>query len=317
MKKIVIAVVVILLLVCVIGWGIGSYLFKLALDPHSDKSEVFKAPQNEMNVKEDEEAIAAQKANDEWFDSHLSYATNIETYDQLKLNGYVIENENDSHLWVIGAHGYTGEAKQMTSRAKHFYGLGYNVLLPDARGHGNSQGDYIGMGWDDRLDIVSWCHKIIEMDQEAKIVLYGVSMGGATVMMASGEDLPDNVVCVVEDCGYTSVYDEFAHQLKGIFNLPEFPIMNFAQIVTSVKAGYNFKEASALKQVAKTKVPILFIHGDSDTFVPSFMAQEVYDVCPTEKELLIVQGAGHGEAASKDPTLYWDTVTSFVNKYTK
>ena len=96
------------------------------------------------------------------------------------------------------------------------------------------------MGWHDRKDVLMWVDKIIEMDPDSDIVLYGVSMGGATVMMTSGEDLPDNVKCIVEDCGYTSAWDEFEYQLKELFGLPSFPLLNTANNITMLRAGYGF-----------------------------------------------------------------------------
>ena len=107
------------------------------------------------------------------------------------------------------------------------------------------------MGWDDRLDIIDWINTILEYNPNAEIVLHGVSMGAATVSMVSGEDLPSNVKAIVADCGYTSVWDEFAYQLDDLFSLPEFPILNVSSLVAKVRAGYFLGEASTLKQVAK------------------------------------------------------------------
>jgi len=140
-------------------------------------------------------------------------------------------------------------------------------------------------------------------------------MGGATVMMTSGEELPKNVKAIIEDCGYTSVWDEFSYQLKEIFNLSSFPIMNFSSAVTKIRAGYTLEEASAIAQVAKSKTPMMFIHGDNDTFVPSSMFNEVYEAANVPKEKIYVKGAGHGEAASVAGEMYWEKIENFINKY--
>lgn len=167
-----------------------------------------------------------------------------------------------------------------------------------------------------RPDVLAWIDTIIQRDPEARIVLHGVSMGGATVMMASGEDLPDNVKCIVEDCGYSSVWDEFSFQLKNVFHLPAFPILNAASMFSKLRAGYSFQEASSVEQLKKATVPMLFIHGDADTFVPFEMLDVVYNACASaEKEKLVSPGAAHGGAVSTEPTLYWDTVTAFLDKY--
>ena len=169
------------------------------------------------------------------------------------------------------------------------------------------------MGWLERKDIVDWVGTLVEQDPEAEIVLFGVSMGGATVMMTAGEELPANVKCVIEDCGYSSVWDEFAGQLDELFGLPTFPVLDVASLVTQFRAGFGFKEASSVEQLKKTSLPVLFIHGEEDTFVPYSMLDLVYEACASpEKERLSVPGAGHGEASWEDPELYWSTVERFL-----
>lgn len=158
------------------------------------------------------------------------------------------------------------------------------------------------MGWPERRDVVRWCQQLIAEDPEAEIVLYGVSMGAATVMMASGEaDLPVQVRCVIEDCGYTSVWDEFSGQLKELFGLPPFPVLNAADLVCRIRAGYSITEASALRQVERSVTPTLFIHGEEDTFVPFWMLEELYQAASCEKEKLAVPGAAHAESAAVAP----------------
>ena len=114
----------------------------------------------------------------------------------------------------------------MSPYAYKYYTLGYHLLMPDLRGHGKSEGNYIGMGWHDRLDILKWIEFILKEDKEAEILLHGVSMGAATVMMVSGEDLPPNVKVIIEDCGYTSAKDQLSYKLKSMFKLPSFPFIN-------------------------------------------------------------------------------------------
>ncbi|MDE6922465.1 MAG: lysophospholipase, partial [Oscillospiraceae bacterium] len=173
------------------------------------------------------------------------------------------------------------------------------------------------MGWPERRDIVAWVDAIVEEDPQAEIVLFGISMGGATVMMTAGEDdLSPNVRCIIEDCGYSSVWDEFAGQLEEMFGLPTFPVLDAASLVTQIRAGYGFKEASAVEQLKKTQLPMLFIHGEEDTFVPYWMLDVVYNACASpDKERLSVPGAAHGGAAGTDPELYWATVEAFLDKY--
>lgn len=184
--------------------------------------------------------------------------------DGLKLRAYWLPAPGGSARTAILAHGYSGEAKQMAGFAR-FYAeqLGWNVLLPDARGHGRSGGGYIGFGWPERKDYLGWIDwALARTGSDAEIVLHGISMGGATVCMTAGEALPPQVKAIVADCPYTSVKDELTFQLKRMYKLPPFPFLPLTSALTKLLAGYSFGEASALKQVRQAKVPMLFIHGE-------------------------------------------------------
>src|SRR5690606_19801958 len=134
----------------------------------------------------------------DWLLNNSNYSDEyITSFDGLKLHAYKVINKTPSNKWAITVHGYTSEGLNMSSYAKKYYDMRYNILIPDLRGHASSEGDYIGMGWDDRLDIISWIKSIIKNDKNAEIVLHGVSMGAATVTMASGEDLPNNVKAII------------------------------------------------------------------------------------------------------------------------
>ena len=292
---------------------VGNYFYNLALNPNTPKDIVF------GNSEE------AETTSGQVLDSDISWLLNDSNYtdeyitssDNLKLHSYQVKNQTSSNKWVITVHGYTSEGINMSTYAKKYYDNGYNVLIPDLRAHGLSEGDYIGMGWDDRIDIISWINKILAENPNAEIVLHGVSMGAATVLMTSGEEIPSNVKAIVADCGYTSVWDEFAYQLDDLFSLPEFPILNVSSIVAKIRAGYFLVEASSIKQVKKSKTPILYIHGDKDDFVPYYMMEKLYNATNSEKEMLTIKGAEHAKASEVDPETYWTTVNNFINKYIK
>lgn len=310
---------IIISVLLIISLVIGNVFYALALDPTTDKSKVMNADQNSMEPDDiDEEVIDELKIKlagiDDWMKNVAAEDVYMDSQDGLKLHAYSFVNETPTNNWIIVCHGYLSKARDMAYVAKEFYENGFNVLMPDARGHGESEGKYIGMGWDERIDITDWCYKIADSNENSQIVLYGVSMGGATVMMTSGEKLPTNVKAIVEDCGYTSVWDEFSHQLSGVFHMPDFPIMHVSSLVTKVRAGFWLSEANAIKQVEKSVTPMLFIHGDEDTFVPYEMMEEVYDAATCPKEKLIVEGAGHGMSGIVSD-VYWDTVYGFIDKY--
>lgn len=255
----------------------------------------------------------------DWFNKQPYEEVNIISDDNLKLKGYYLKANTPTSKTAILAHGYSSQGTFMSSYAKLYYeNFGYNVLLPDSRGHGKSEGAYIGFGWTDRKDYLKWINFIINKDgQDSQIVIHGVSMGGATVLMTSGEDLPTNVKALVSDCAYTSVKDELKYQLKRMYNLPPFPILNSTSVLTKIRAGYFFGEASALNQVKKSNTPILFIHGDADRFVPLYMVNQLYDACNSPKDLLVVPNAGHGESYNTDTTGYKNKVNDFLVKYVK
>ena len=168
------------------------------------------------------------------------------------------------------------------------------------------------MGWLDRKDILRWIDLITERDAGARIVLHGVSMGGAAAMMTAGEELKENVVAVVEECGYSSVWQIFRDEAGYLYHVPPFPLLYTADFICKLRAGYSFKEASALSQIEKTDLPVLFIHGTKDNFVHTEVVYELYEACPGEKALYICEGAGHGDAYYLDPEKYIETVFDFL-----
>lgn len=153
------------------------------------------------------------------------------------------------------------------------------------------------------------------MDPQARIVLFGQSMGAATVMMAAADSLPEQVKCVIQDCGYISVWDEFAGQLKVRYHLPAFPIMNIANVLSKRQAGYSFRDASPLDVIHKCHLPILMIHGEEDTFVPFEYLDKLYEKANEPKHRLSVKEAGHCMSMVKETELYWKTVDDFLEKY--
>lgn len=302
----ILALIVIILISIIMGFVAGNFLFDLALNPKSSKEIIF-------NNDYDEELEQKKKDDEKWINENAK-----EIFIQnkkIKLQGYEVKNSKDSSTWVIAVHGYVNSAISMVPSCKQFLRLGYNVLMPNLRTHGKSEGKYIGMGWLDRLDLLKWIEYLIKEYGNIKIILYGISMGAATVMMVSGEKLPNNIKVIIEDCGYTSVWEEFSCKLKTLFHLPQFPTLYYANLITKIKAGYSLKKASCIKQIKKSVTPTLFIHGDKDKFVPFYMLDKLYNSANCEKEKLVIQNAGHAEAQEINPEKYWRTVKKFIKRY--
>lgn len=246
----------------------------------------------------------------EWYDEHGEDVFIMS--DSLRLHGRKFENPGSDYVLVC--HGYTSKARHMAGFVHKFHSLGFNVLAVDARAHGESEGTKIGMGWPERMDVIEWIKLILSWDPDARIILHGVSMGAATVLMASGETLPENVKAVIADCGYTSEWDEFIWEAEMI-HIPWFPVLNAASALSKLRDGYDFKQASALEQVKKSDIPTLFIHGTADELVPYKMLGELFSAAACEKESLTVEGAGHALSSSVEPETYWSTVERFIEKY--
>lgn len=249
----------------------------------------------------------------------------IRSQDGLKLHGTYFqginssESENDSEYLahakaVICFHGYTSQGlADYGSISNYYLKRGYNVLLVDQRAHGQSEGKYIGFGCMDRFDAQRWIEWMIqENGEKVQILLHGNSMGGATVLMTSGLELPDQVKGIIADCAFTSPKEVFTHVLHSMYHLPAFPMIQIADVINRKQAGYGLDECNAAREVRKAKVPVLLIHGDADTFVPCRMCEEIYENCASPKKKLIVRGSGHCESYYKDREAYESAMDSFI-----
>lgn len=302
-KVVVVMILVVVLILCGVSLYIGNYFYDYTLNPKSTHNITDNIETNPQTVVEANQWLAQN-----------SQEVSIQSYDDLKLHAYSVEQ--DSHVYVIMVHGYRGDGSTIIWPIRKMKNQGYNLLIPDLRGHGLSEGDYIGMGWDDREDILQWIDYILEKDQEASIILYGVSMGAATVMNVAGENPPSQVKAIIEDCGYTSVWDVFSTHL----DLNDFEnqiALHMASFVTKLRAGYYLEDDQPIEQIKKSQTPTLFIHGDQDQFVPFEMLDQLYNAATCEKQKLVIEGAGHANSCSVDSDLYYQTVFAFIENHIK
>lgn len=239
----------------------------------------------------------------------------------LKLDADYIPAAKKTNKSVLIAHGYMNDKDSMGAYAAMFHQLGYNVLIPDARAHGDSQGKYIGYGWPERYDERKWINRLIkENGADSQIVMFGVSMGGATTMMTSGIKLPSQVRAFIEDCGYTSVNAELMHEAKDLYGLPGFvawPLIKTMSGINRVANGFFIGQASSVKSLHHNHRPMLFIHGTKDTFVPTAMVYQNYAATRGPKELWLVKGAVHAKSFATAPAAYQEHVKDFLEKYIK
>ena len=297
LKKFLIAIFALAVMLIGMGYFVGNYFVNFAL----------KAPPPATANIADPNLKAPPAPN---FPSEIWTITSA---DGFTLHATYYKPAQESHDWAILVHGYGRDQTFANDYAEEYLKRGWNVLTPDLRGCGTSEGIYLTMGAFESQDVKLWAEKIVESDPQAKIILHGVSMGAATVMMTAALD-PKNLIAVVEDCGYTSAYEMFTAQLDKIFGLPEFPIMPIVDVVSKIKTGVAISDAAPIKSVDKISVPILFIHGDADKLVPYEMMNRLFDAATSPvKEKFTVEGAGHADAKTNNPTAYFDRVFKFLS----
>ena len=259
-KKILITLLIIVIIIVLATIGIGNYFVNYAIlrtgnggDREVKNTEVVEVASIDNEIEKIIEKNRKQEKQlaSEWSNTVKNEKVEVTAKDGITLKGTGYINDEQTNNWVIVLHGYRSSPESVISVGMHFSEKGYNVLIPYMRATGESEGEYIGMGWLDKDDLKCWIDLIIKQNNNANIVLHGSSMGAATVLMASGDELSSNVKAIIEDSGYTSVWDIFASEAKARFNLPEFPVLNMFEVVANFRAKYDIKEASALEQVKK------------------------------------------------------------------
>ena len=255
----------------------------------------------------------------EWIDSMQAVGALRDTFivndKGLRLHALYASCDSAQGTAVL-VHGFTDNARRMMMFGRVYRdSLHFNIIAPEHQRHGKSEGSSIQMGWLDRLDIERWISVADSLWPSSPIYLHGLSMGGATVMMCSGDSLLPSVRGIIEDCGYTSVWDEFAGEIKNKFHLPPHPLMDVASLLCQWRYGWNFREASSLEQVRRSTLPMLFIHGENDTFVPTAMVHPLYEAkTKGYKRLWLAPGSEHARSFHDHPQEYIKEMKNFINK---
>lgn len=324
-KKVIIRILVILVIIILVVYAVvGNLIVEAALVPSfMTKLDAFEKATDqsysEMVHTDDvtENTRQEYEKTVEWFNSAPKEKLTTESSDGYTLVAAVFPND-ESHSWALLLHGYTGYKEEQYHHAMHFHEEGYNVLVPDMRCQGESEGDYIGLGYTDSADNMLWLGYILEQDPDAEIVIHGESMGAAcALMMSAREDLPHNVKCIISDCAFTDALTVFRGKMKDWLGIPDLGFVSSARLCLLARGGYDVAKASALDAVNKSDVPTLFIHGTEDKFVPHQMEDLLYDACTAEKDIVKIEGAGHVQSCYKDPETYYRTVFGFIDKYIK
>lgn len=264
------------------------------------------------------EYISANQEGREYIYSLNPKDLYINSFDNLKLHGLFINN--NTNKTIVCVHGYKAKdgLYDFGMSAKFLNSLGYNLLFVDNRAHGLSQGKYIGFGVLDSIDVNSWIDYLVTNMNQETIILYGMSMGGATVMNAAScpDSCPDScpVKAIIADCGFASGYDEVAYQIKKMYHLPSFPLVPISNILLKLLAKYSLKDKEAYKSIKNYHNNLLIIHGGKDHFVPTGDAYKIFDNATCHKKILIVPGASHAKSYLKDSKLYEQTFKEFLDE---
>ena len=217
---------------------------------------------------------------------------------------------------VIMFHGYRSIAETDFGCAMdYYYSRGYELVLVDQRASGKSSGTWIGFGVLERYDCLSWIHFLNAEYGSLPTFLSGISMGCTTVLMALGFELPSNVKGVIADCGFTSPKEIIRHVMGRKLHLSTDLLMPGMSLFTKLFAGYSYTEYSTLEALKNNKIPVLFIHGKEDHYVPHEMTLKNYEACIAEKQLVLVEGAGHGTSYLQDKPTVEKAIGDFFAKY--
>ena len=235
----------------------------------------------------------------------------ITSFDGLTLRGKYYEYKKGAPIELL-FHGYQGNAERdLCGGVQRCFSLGRNAILVDQRGSGESDGHVISFGINERKDCLRWIDFVIEkFGQEQEIMLGGVSMGGATVLMAAGEKLPKNVLCVVGDCSYSSAKEIICKIAKEV-GFPPKLAYPFIKLGARLFGKFDLEETSPLEAMQTCEVPVILFHGDEDAFVPYEMSEKIYAACHSKKRFVTVKGAGHGLAYPLDKEGYVNALREF------
>ena len=236
----------------------------------------------------------------------------ITSFDGLILRGRYYEYAPGAPIELM-LHGYRGESERdMSGGVQRCFAIGRSALVVDQRACGRSEGTVITFGAKEHKDCLYWVEYMVKrFGPDVKIILTGISMGAATVVMASGCDLPKNVIGVLADCGCSSAKQIIKLVIRNRIGLPPDLAYPFVRLGARLFGSFDPDTASPVDYIKNTKVPVIFYHGDADDFVPSYMIQDMFDACPSRKELVIIPDAAHGLAFPKDPETYLRTLDAF------
>ena len=230
----------------------------------------------------------------------------------------LIRNKNSKKVVVL-VHGYRANPNDFGCLARHYFDNGFSILMPDLRAHGKSEGNFITFGYEESVDMFFWTRYLQHtFGCDVSIVYHGLSMGASAVAMMNELRLPTCIKGLIADCGYSSTLGILNYILKKDFHIPELfakPIIKTSSVISDTVTGFAFEDCEPLEAVKLAHIPMLFIHGTEDKFVPCEMSSKMYEECNSKiKDLLLVEGAGHGMSYLADTKTYEERLDEFLSK---
>jgi fermentation-respiration switch protein FrsA (DUF1100 family) len=239
----------------------------------------------------------------------------MESHDGLKLHAHWVPVD-DPKGTVILAHGYRStKFLEFGMVLELYHNLGMNMLLIDQRCHARSEGKYITFGVLESRDLQGWIKFHNEKFGCHPILLSGLSMGASTVLYLADRDLPENVRGIIADCGFTSPKEIIAKVFRDTVHFNAGPFIWAADLFARVVAGFSLYERDSRKSLGRSRLPVLLVHGAEDDFVPCYMTEQAYAACTSQKEMFLVEKAGHGRSYLIDTPGYRKRVIDFLRKY--
>ena len=296
-----------------IYWA-ADYFFRFAVVRKKPAKKKKKSMSASKGLVELDEYQKMMEEGEAWLRAQNMETVHIVSHDGLKLAGHVLNIGAKKTLILF--HGYRSRAfRDFSCVGEYYKGLGYNLLFVDQRAHGESEGEHITFGVKERLDCVRWA-KYIDERIGGEIILDGLSMGATTVLMAAGEHLPASVKGIIADCGFTSPKEIMLKVMETDLKIRCRPLFDLVALLVKIRAGFAVDEYSTVEALKKNRLPILFIHGTGDKFVPCEMTKTAYNACTSEKTLVLIKGAGHGTSYLKEPETCKEALQAFLKKYT-
>lgn len=311
-KKILLAIFIVILIFITTTYFVGNYFYNYTFKKDLTLTEELVETQKESVDYRSVDYLKAEK----WWQQIEKETLEITSFDNLKLKAYYLPAKEKTDKVVILAHGEEGSSITMALFSKYYYDEGFNILVPDNRCYGESEGNYIGTGFLDKQDYKSWIAQIVQkLGDNCKIVLHGISYGATSVTLLSSETTLPNVKCIIAEGGYSNLQELVNYRLNNDKHMPGFPIINAMNIISKQKQNYILSDVNVIDQVSKATIPIFYIHSQEDNFIPVYMAYKLSENTSSEKDLWVVDGNKHNTIFIENNEEYKTKVKEFYTKY--